>query len=114
MTSFEKLEVTMSFGDSDIQSMSPLFEALNDQEKFIPSDNVAEQVGKLVSNLEQLKLSSESSKAEELRIQIKKSIDRLNVEHNFSIHELSFLLDYAGLLRIVGNKMNKLEPQVLP
>lgn len=31
MTSFEKLEVTISFGDSDLQSMSPLFEAMNDQ-----------------------------------------------------------------------------------
>lgn len=51
MTSFEKLEVTISFGDSDIQSMAPLFESLNDQEQFISSDNVVDQVGKLVTNL---------------------------------------------------------------
>lgn len=31
ITSFEKLEVTLSFGDSDIESMAPLFEAMNDQ-----------------------------------------------------------------------------------
>lgn len=31
LTSFEKLEVTISFGDSDIESMAPLFEAMNDQ-----------------------------------------------------------------------------------
>lgn len=46
--SFEKLEVTLSFGDADIESMAPLFEAMNDQEKFVPSDNVEDLIKKLV------------------------------------------------------------------
>ena len=37
LIAFEKLEVTISLGDADIESMAPLFESVNDQEKFFPS-----------------------------------------------------------------------------
>lgn len=32
VTSFEKLQVEISFGDSDIEGMVPLYEALNDNQ----------------------------------------------------------------------------------
>jgi hypothetical protein len=31
ITAFERLEVTVSLGDADYESMTPLFEAVNDQ-----------------------------------------------------------------------------------
>lgn len=36
VTSFEKLDVTISLGEADFLSMTPLFEAFNDQDKVVP------------------------------------------------------------------------------
>lgn len=36
MTAFEKLDVKISLGEADFESMTPLFEAFNDQEKIVP------------------------------------------------------------------------------
>lgn len=112
ITSFEKLEVTLSFGDSDIESMAPLFEAMNDQEKFVAGDEVKDLITKLVENLKTLKVKCESKESEELRVQIRSIIDRLRVEHEYNIEELSYLLDYASLQRMIGNKINKVDSEV--
>jgi hypothetical protein len=114
VTSFEKLEVTISFGDSDIEAMSPLFEAMNDQEKFVPGEDMRELVQKFVGNLEQLKTTCESSNNEELRIKIKRIMDRVRADHEYNIEELSYLLDYAALQRVIGNKINKLDGDITP
>jgi hypothetical protein len=66
----------------------------------------------LINNLEQLKITCESNNNEELRIKIKRIIDRLKVNHDFNIEELSYLLDYASLQRVIGNKINKLEGEI--
>lgn len=36
VTAFEKLDVTISLGDTQFESIAPLFEAMNDQEKVVP------------------------------------------------------------------------------
>jgi hypothetical protein len=71
-----------------------------------------ELVEKLISNLEQLKATCETNNNEELRVKIKRIIDRLKVDHDYNIEELSYLLDYAGLQRVIGNKINKLEGEL--
>jgi hypothetical protein len=78
----------------------------------MPGEEMRELVQKFVSNLEQLKTTCESSNNEELRIRIKKIIDRLRVDHEYNIEELSYLLDYAALQRAIGNKMNKLDADI--
>jgi hypothetical protein len=36
IAAFEKLNINISFGETDFESMAPLFEAFNDQEKVVP------------------------------------------------------------------------------
>ena len=69
-------------------------------------------VKKLVENLKSLKVKCESKESEELRVQIRSIIDRLRVEHEYNIEELSYLLDYAALQRLIGNKINKVDSEV--
>ena len=39
VTAFEQLETKISLGEADFESMTPLFEAVHDQEKVVPTAN---------------------------------------------------------------------------
>lgn len=112
ITSFEKLEATLSFGDADIESMAPLFEAMNDQEQFVAGDSVEQLIEKLVQNLKSLKVKCESKESEALRVEIRRLIDRLGEEHDYNVEELAYLLDYAALQRAIGNKINRVDSEI--
>ena len=36
VTAFERLDVKISLGEADFESMTPLFEAFNDQDRIVP------------------------------------------------------------------------------
>ena len=56
VTAFEKLDVKISLGDADFESMTPLFEAFNDQERIVPSGSADHLMKTLSVRLKELKL----------------------------------------------------------
>ena len=64
VTAFQKLDVTISLGEADFQSMAPLFEAFNDQQKVVPEGDAKELMNVLAIRLKQLKLRCEKEQGE--------------------------------------------------
>ena len=56
VTAFEKLDVKISLGDADFESMTPLFEAFNDQERIVPEGSADHLMKMLSIRLKELKL----------------------------------------------------------
>lgn len=108
IAAFERLESTISLGDADIESMAPLFEAFNDHEEFVPRGGVEELLKALESILNEIKrnCSEENEEAEETKI--KEIMDRFRGEHNLSIEELAYLMEYGSLQRRVASKISTL------
>jgi len=48
VTAFERLDVKVSLGEADFESMTPLFEAFNDQDRIVP-DGSADHLIKTLS-----------------------------------------------------------------
>lgn len=51
VTAFEKLDASISLGDHDFESMTPLFEAFNDQDRVVPEGNAETMMKLLASRL---------------------------------------------------------------
>ena len=71
ITAFEKLNVSLSLGEADFQSMTPLFEAFNDHEKIVPQGNADNLMKLLAQRLKELKLRCQKEKGEELKIRLR-------------------------------------------
>lgn len=130
MTPFEKLDVEISFGsDANIETHTVLFEALNDnQERWVPqktvfapsddkvkSDASGRQVEEsqkamiqsLQKNLLALKEKTDNNGYDKLNKKLKSIIDALNEAEDYSMQDLGYLLDLAGLYRKMALKINK-------
>jgi len=51
-------------GDADFESVAPLFEALNDQDKVVPNGNAGDLMELLALHLKELKLRCEKEEGE--------------------------------------------------
>jgi hypothetical protein len=108
ITAFEKLDVTISLGEADFESMTPLFESFNDQERILPEGSADQLMKLLAHRLKELKLRCEKEKGEELKIRLREIIGRVGAKQCLSTEELSYLLDVAGLQKRIAIKMNKI------
>ena len=86
--------------------MSPLFEAANDHEEFVPRGGVKELLKELSQILKDLKVNCRD---EQEKGKVKRIIDRLRVEHNYSIEELAYLMEYGSLQRRISSKISTLK-----
>lgn len=96
-------------GDADVQSMTPLFTALNDQEEVIPDRHSLEMIKQLSKNLKDLKKYGNLSMEQEIKV--RRVLDKLSTEQEFEMNELAYLLDYASLQRRLSIKLNKFQKQ---
>jgi hypothetical protein len=79
VTSFEKLQVEISFGDNNIEGLVPLYQALNDnQEKWVSESDHKLMVEGLKKNLLALKEKTDNSGYDKLNKKLKKIIDSLS------------------------------------
>jgi hypothetical protein len=58
-------------GEADFESMTPLFEAFNDNERIVPEGNADRLMRELAVRLKELKKSCEREKGEELKIRLR-------------------------------------------
>lgn len=84
ITAFEKLDVSISLGDADFESMTPLFEAVNDQEKVVPKDNASELMSVLSLRLKELKLHCEKEEGQALKVSLRDIISRIGAKQCIS------------------------------
>lgn len=107
VTSFEKLDATLSLGDAGFEAVAPLFEAMNDQEKVVPNGNAAGLMKTLAERLRELKLKCESEQGESLKLKLREILGRVGAKQAINTEELAYLLDLAGLQKRIALKMNK-------
>jgi len=57
--------------DADFESVAPLFEALNDQDKVVPNGNAEDLMQVLALHLKELKLRCEKEEGELLKVKLR-------------------------------------------
>lgn len=108
VSSFQKLQVQISFGDSNIQGMIPLYQALNDNEqRWISENDQKLMIEGLKKNLLSLKEKTDNSGYDKLNKKLKKIIDSLSSSEQHTMEDLGYLLDLAGLYRKLSLKIAK-------
>ncbi len=108
VTAFEELQVSISLGEADFQSMVPLFEAFNDQEPVVPQGDAQTLMKVLGMRLKEMKLRCQKEEGEELKVHLREITSKIGAKQCLSTEELNYLLDLAGLQKRVAKKMNKI------
>lgn len=108
VTAFEELQVSISLGEADFQSMVPLFEAFNDQEPVVPTGDAGNLMKVLGMRLKELKLRCDKEEGEDLKVRLREITSKIGAKQCLSTEELNYLLDLAGLQKRVAKKMNKI------
>lgn len=55
ISAFEQWVVKISFGDTKVQEISPIYTALRDQEEYLPTGSLKELVDSMIKNLKSIR-----------------------------------------------------------